>query len=51
MIVLSMLLCGCASDKTSRNDDDVLKIGFIYETMTLERWQRDRDIFVVCVVK
>lgn len=46
MIVLSMLLCGCASDKTSRKDDNVLKIGFIYETMTLERWQRDRDIFV-----
>lgn len=46
MLVFSMLLCGCVSDKTSRMEDDVVKIGFIYETMTVERWQRDRDIFV-----
>lgn len=37
---------GCASDQTFKNDDNQLKIGFIYETMTVERWQRDRDIFV-----
>lgn len=38
--------CGCASDQTYMNEDDQIKIGFIYETMTVERWQRDRDIFV-----
>ncbi len=38
--------CGCASDQTFKNDDNVIKIGFIYETMTVERWQIDRDIFV-----
>lgn len=37
--------CGCTSNQTFKNDDGKLKIGFIYETMTVERWQRDRDIF------
>ncbi|NLK87410.1 MAG: substrate-binding domain-containing protein [Clostridiaceae bacterium] len=46
LAVLIMYLCGCAPDKTPRYEDDVLRIGFIYETMTVERWQRDRDIFV-----
>ena len=46
LTVLFMLLYGCSSDKPSSNEDNVLKIGFIYETMTVERWQRDRDIFV-----
>lgn len=46
LAVLLMLSCGCRSDKAFSNQDDVLKIGFIYETMTVERWQRDRDIFV-----
>ena len=46
LTILFMLLFGCRSDKTSSNEDNVLKIGFIYETMTVERWQRDRDIFV-----
>lgn len=44
--VLFIFLNGCTSDKSIRSEDDVLKIGFIYETMTVERWQRDRDIFV-----
>ena len=46
LAVFFMLLYGCSSDKPSSNEDNVLKIGFIYETMTVERWQRDRDIFV-----
>jgi D-xylose transport system substrate-binding protein len=44
--LLLVLSCGCSSDKNSPNEDDVVKIGYIYETMTVERWQRDRDIFV-----
>lgn len=47
LTVLFIFLYGCGSDKTSAvNEDNKLKIGFIYETMTVERWQRDRDIFV-----
>lgn len=46
MAVLFMFLFGCGTEKTTANEDNVLKIGFIYETMTVERWQRDRDIFV-----
>ncbi len=46
LTILFMLLFGCRPDKPAGYEDNVLKIGFIYETMTLERWQRDRDIFV-----
>ncbi len=46
LAALLMLSCGCVSDKPPRSEDDTIKIGFIYETMTVERWQRDRDIFV-----
>lgn len=46
LAALLMLSCGCGSEKAFGNEDNVLKIGFIYETMTVERWQRDRDIFV-----
>ncbi len=41
-----LMLCGCAKEETFLNDDGKVKIGFIPETMTVERWQRDRDIFV-----
>jgi D-xylose transport system substrate-binding protein len=47
LLTLAFLLpSGCSSVQTFKNEDDTLKIGFIYETMTVERWQRDRDIFV-----
>lgn len=46
LAALLTFLCGCVTDKSSRSEDDAIKIGFIYETMTVERWQRDRDIFV-----
>jgi D-xylose transport system substrate-binding protein len=46
MVLVCALTCGCNSIQTFKNEDDVLKIGFIYETMTVERWRRDRDIFV-----
>lgn len=36
---------GCSTQPSVYNDDDIPKIGFIPETMTVERWQRDRDIF------
>ncbi len=46
LVALLMFLYGCGSDKIPDNEDNVLKIGFVYETMTVERWLRDRDIFV-----
>lgn len=51
ILVVLFALClvlgsGCSSEPPAYNDDDIPKIGFIPETMTVERWQRDRDIFV-----
>lgn len=43
---LALTTCGCNPIQTFKNEDDKLKIGFIYETMTVERWQRDRELFV-----
>lgn len=41
-----IILCGCRMDQTFKNEDNQILIGFISESMTVERWQRDRDIFV-----
>ena len=41
-----LLFSACGKEEEFINDDDVIKIGFILETMTVERWQRDRDAFV-----
>lgn len=46
LVALLVLSCGCAPAEEQKDNDDTMKIGFISETMTVERWQRDRDIFV-----
>ena len=47
LLALSFIvLFGCRMDQTFKNEDDQILIGFISESMTVERWQRDRDIFV-----
>jgi len=46
LALLFIFLCGCKIDQTFKNDDDKVMIGFIAESMTVERWQRDRDAFV-----
>jgi len=46
LAIISMLMIGCKTEPKYINDDGVIKIGFIPETMTVERWQRDREIFV-----
>lgn len=46
LAVLFVFLSGCKLDQTFKNEDDSIIIGFIAESMTVERWQRDRDIFV-----
>lgn len=52
MITLVMaVLCGCG-DKTqgqsgqSKKEDDKIQIGMTFDSFVIERWQRDRDIFV-----
>ena len=44
--LLMLLPVGCKNEQKYLNEDGVVKIGLITETMTVERWQRDRDIFV-----
>lgn len=46
LALLFIILCGCRMDQTFKNEDNQILIGFISESMTVERWQRDRDIFV-----
>ncbi len=46
LILFSLLLSGCQAAHTYKNDDGVIKIGFMTDTMTVERWAFDRDIFV-----
>ena len=46
IVIVMIFSSGCATNQKPINDDGIVKIGFIPETMTVERWQRDRDIFV-----
>lgn len=46
LITITVLFTlGCGGQEYL-NDDDEIIIGFVMESMTVERWQRDRDIFV-----
>ncbi|MCR5788691.1 MAG: substrate-binding domain-containing protein [Lachnospiraceae bacterium] len=52
MISLSVLAgCGSAGSsepegKTDGTDDDTIRIGITFDSFIIERWERDRDIFV-----
>lgn len=46
LVVVLLLAAGCQSKPAYKNDDGKIKIGFISESMTVQRWLRDRDIFV-----
>ena len=46
VVVVVLSLAGCQAEQTYKNDDGKVKIGFVSESMTVERWLRDRDIFV-----
>lgn len=46
-----VLLAGCSSTKTSKLimdqiEDDKIQIGLSFDSFVIERWQRDRDVFV-----
>lgn len=51
LVLLSVFMSGCKKEQTYKNEDDQILIGFISESMTVERWQRDRDIFVASAEK
>jgi D-xylose transport system substrate-binding protein len=51
VVCLATLLCvGCASAKDNGSKtsttEDTLKIGMSFDSFVIERWQKDRDIFV-----
>lgn len=50
MLVMAVL-CGCERERTSSGkkdseDDNKVKIGMCFDSFVIERWQRDRDVFV-----
>lgn len=51
LLFVLMFLCGCgkaANDKTVKenDDDDTIQIGMSFDSFVIERWERDRDVFV-----
>lgn len=43
---LGMTGCGRGDNKPTGAADDRIKIGFSFDNFVVERWQRDRDVFV-----
>ena len=42
-----VLLTGCgAGEPEKKSDSDGIRIGFSFDSLVIERWQRDRDVFV-----
>ena len=51
MICLPLILSGCGNDKKNpkpkvNNVEDTIQIGITFDTFVVERWLRDRDVFV-----
>jgi len=46
LAALFVFTSGCTVDQKPKDKNDSVVIGYITESMTVERWQRDRDIFV-----
>ncbi|GAU79561.1 substrate-binding domain-containing protein [Fusibacter sp. 3D3] len=50
--ILILLVCTfiggilCFTQKPILQDDDQVKIGFLVDSLVIERWQKDRDIFI-----
>jgi D-xylose transport system substrate-binding protein len=46
-LVFLLTTCACKGNKTvSTNEDDKIVIGLVIDGLVIERWQKDRDIFV-----
>lgn len=51
LVLMAGALSGCAPDNVGGNtsfkaEDDKVRIGMCFDSFVIERWQRDRDIFV-----
>ena len=51
LLLMTLILGGCQSankesDSGSKADEDKVQIGMCFDSFVIERWQRDRDIFV-----
>jgi len=50
-LFLALCIVGCAkesveTEKSKKLDDDKIQIGMCFDSFVIERWQRDRDVFV-----
>ena len=50
-VIVGAMFCGCGSntaggDTTSTVKQDKIQIGMCFDSFVIERWQRDRDVFV-----
>ncbi|SHJ06468.1 substrate-binding domain-containing protein [Pseudobutyrivibrio xylanivorans] len=49
-LLAGCLLCGCSSraqeNSTAQPEEDELEIGMCFDSFVIERWEKDRDIFV-----
>ena len=49
-IMSAMVLSGCgevmANDSSEAEDSNTLEIGMCFDSFVIERWQKDRDVFV-----
>ncbi len=51
MIMLALMLSGCTGEDSKQkevtdSDSDRIQIGMSFDSFVIERWQRDRDVFV-----
>ncbi|CBK73024.1 xylose-binding protein [Butyrivibrio fibrisolvens 16/4] len=48
--LMGCLLCGCSSsvakDASQQPEEDELEIGMCFDSFVIERWEKDRDVFV-----
>ena len=49
-LIMLLALCGCGKSESGREDDageeEKIQIGLSFDSFVIERWQRDRDVFV-----
>lgn len=51
MLMSGLLLCGCGNSGASQQEEatgegDVIEIGMCFDSFVIERWEKDRDVFV-----
>lgn len=51
LVMSSLLLCGChvpeqGNAQETKDEEEKIEIGITFDSFVIERWQRDRDVFV-----